>query len=143
MNADKTIIQCDVSACTGTSAPPPIKNTGANAARFTKNPDGDTLKVTYDAVSCSAQKAVLLYGNLGSWGGYAGCADSDLGNAGEDATVNASGLDNLWFNIVWTNGPIAGHPGYGFNGTQNVTRAWGVGTLCGMSTDDPSHGSCP
>ena len=143
MAVDKTVIQCDVSACTGTSAPPPVNNTGSNAAKFTKNPDGDTLRVTYDAVTCNAQKAILLYGNLASWTGYAGCADSDLGNAGIDDNVSSAGLDNVWFNIVWTSGTTAGHPGYAYNGTANVPRTWTVGTLCGMTLDDPSHPACP
>jgi len=143
MTVQKTVIQCDVSSCTGTSAPPPVQPTGANAARFTKNPDGNTLLVTYDASTCSAQKAVLLYGALGSWDAYAECADNDLGNAGQDNSVNATGLDNAWFNIVWTNGPIAGHPGYGYNGSSNVVRPWTVGTLCGMASDDHSHAACP
>jgi hypothetical protein len=143
ITVDKTIIQCDVSACTGTSAPPPINNMGVNAARFAKNPDGDTLSVTYDAITCNAQRAILLYGNIGSCVEYAGCADADLGNGGQDDNVSATGLDNVWFNIVWTNGTTAGHPGYAFNGTANVPRTWTVGTLCGMATDDPTHSSCP
>jgi YVTN family beta-propeller protein len=143
MTVDKTIIQCDVSACTVTSAPPPVNNIGPNAARFTKNPDGETLQVTYDAVTCNAQKAILLYGNLGTWAGYAGCADSDLGDTGQDDAVGVAGLEDVWLNIVWTSNDTAGHPGFGYDGTSEVPRTWTVGTLCGMVMDDPSHASCP
>jgi hypothetical protein len=143
MAVDKTIAQCDVSACTGTTAPPPVNNIGADAAKFTKNPDGDTLRVTYDAVTCNAQKAILLYGNLGSWTGYSGCGDGDLGNGGQDDGADAAGLNNVWFNIVWTNGATAGHPGFAFDGTADIPRTWTVGTLCGITADDLSHASCP
>jgi hypothetical protein len=120
-----------------------VQATGANAARFTRNPDGNTLKVTFDTASCSAQKAILLYGTFGSWNAYGGCADNDLGSTGQDSSVNTSGLDNAWFNIVWTQGGTAGHPGFGFNGIASVTRTWAVGTLCGMAGDDQTHASCP
>jgi uncharacterized repeat protein (TIGR03803 family) len=125
------------------SAPPPVQATGVDAAKFSKNPDGDTLQVTYDAVTCSAQKAILLYGSLGTWNTYSGCADNDLGNMGQDGAVNSSDLENVWFNIVWTNGPIAGHPGFGFNGMVDEPRPWTVGTLCGMTEDDHGHAACP
>jgi hypothetical protein len=97
------------------------------------------LQVAYDASTCTAEKAILLYGNLGTWTGYAGCADSDLGDTGQDGAVNVSGLSNVWFNIVWTNGTTAGHPGFATSGT----RLWTVGTLCGMAEDDFSHSNCP
>jgi len=88
--------------------PSPVKETGANAVRIRKNPDGDTLAVTYDATSCGAAKAILLYGAIGTYEvsptPYAGCADADLGNVGEDLAVDASGLTDVWFNVVWTEG---------------------------------------
>jgi hypothetical protein len=134
--------------CTaGSSGPSPVTSTGTNAAKFTKNPNGNTLKVTYDASSCSFQKAILLYGTIGSYTGdptpYVGCADSNLGNTGSDTAVNASTLNNVWFNILWTNGTTAGHPGFAFNGTSNVARTWAVGSLCGMAADDQSKSTCP
>jgi len=122
---------------------PPVNNMGTNAARYSKNPDANTLLVTYDSSLCSAAKAILMYGTIGTWTGYQGAADCDLGNAGSDPAVNATGLDNVWFNIVWTNGTAAGHPGYGFNGTAPVARTWTVGTVCSMSGDNHSHMTCP
>ena len=74
---------------------------------------------------------------------YTDCADADLGNTGEDSNVNAAGMADVWFNIIWANGTMAGHPGFAFNGTADVPRTWSVGTFCGMTMDDPSHASCP
>ncbi len=143
MEIQKAVVECDVSSCTGTSAPPPVQATGAGAAKFIKHPDGNILRVTYDAVTCNAQRAILLYGILGDWAGYAGCADDDLGNGGLDAAVDASGLENVWFNIVWTSSGTAGHPGFVFQGGGNEPRSWAVGTLCGMTGEDHGHPTCP
>lgn len=127
---------CNVASCGG---PPPVNSTGANAVKVTKNPDGNTLLVTYDNGTCAAQKAILVYGNIGNYGGYAGCADGDMGNGGSDGAVDASGLNNVWFNVVWTNATTAGHPGYNSAGE----RSWNVGAFCGMTADDHTHNTCP
>jgi hypothetical protein len=139
----KSVVHCDASSCVGTVSPPPVTALGVGAARFDKNPDGNTLKITFDAVSCNASKAILLYGNFGSWAGYAGCAADDLGNTGQDSAVDVSGLDNAWFNIVWTQGGTAGHPGFGYDGTAAVARSWAAASLCGMAEDDQTRATCP
>jgi hypothetical protein len=127
---------------TGSAAPPPVKHTGANPAKFTKGA-GNTLNVTYDAATCSSSMAIILYGNLGTWTGYAGCAQSN-GGSGGSATIDSTGQTATWYNIVWTSGTTAGHPGFAFNGTTEVARTWTVGnTVCGMTANDQSHATCP
>jgi len=130
----------DYTAAVAPPAPPPVKATGAGAAQFTKG-SGDTLNVTYDTSACSAQKLIILYGYIGAWNGYSGCAQPDGGNSGQ-TTIDSEGYGNVWYNLVWTDGITAGHPGYAYDGTQNIPRTWTVGTLCGMSGDDQTNGGC-
>ncbi len=121
-------------ACaTGSAPPPPV----AESALFTRSA-GSMLNVTYDAATCNAQKVVILYNALGAWSGYSGCAQSDGGNSGT-AMVDSAGQVNVWYNLVWTNGGTAGHPGFASSGA----RTWNVGTLCGMSADDHGRAACP
>jgi len=129
--------ECDVSAC-GSTAPPPVKDTGANAAKFTKGA-GNTLNVTYDAVSCSADKVIILYGTIGTWTGYGGCAQSNGGNTGA-TTVDSTGQTSTWYNLVWTVGTVAGHPGFATGGARDWTVAAGV---CGMTGNNLTRASCP
>ena len=98
--------------------------------------------VTYDAAHCSGERAVILTGAIGNYTAYGGCAQGDAGSAGT-ATIDASSLDNVWFNIVWSSGTTAGHPGYGYNGTADIPRAWPAASLCGLTLDDASHATCP
>jgi hypothetical protein len=123
------------------SSPPPVNGTGPGAARFTKGP-GSTLTVTYDAATCSAQKLIVLYNTIGTWTGYAGCAQNNGGNGGS-TTIDSTGQTATWYNLVWTSGTVAGHPGFAFNGTTNTARTWNVGTLCGMASDDKTKATCP
>ena len=127
------------------SAPPPVadgKRAGV-AATFSKNATiSGLIDVTYDASVCVASKAVILYGNLGNFATYQGCALSSAGNSGT-ATLDASSLDNVWFNILWTNGATAGHPGYGFNGIADLPRTWNATGYCGVTADDHGTGACP
>jgi subtilisin family serine protease len=118
---------------TGHAPPPPV----ADSVRFTRGA-GSLLSVTYDAATCSAQKVVVLYNALGAWDGYAGCAQADGGNGGS-TVVDSTGQENVWYNLVWTAGETAGHPGYSSSGP----RGWTVGTLCGMSADDHGRAACP
>ncbi len=121
-------------ACTTASpAPPPV----APTARFARGP-GNLIDVTYDAATCSAQKLIVLYNLLGTWNGYAGCAQADGGNAGT-TTIDSTGQVNAWYNLVWTNGTTAGHPGSSSSGE----RTWNVGALCGMAGDDHGRVTCP
>jgi hypothetical protein len=126
-----------VACATGATGPPPVNATGANAARFTKG-GGNTLIVAYDAGTCSAQKVIVLHGGLDDFTGYAGCAQSNGGNGGS-ATLDSTGHTATWYNILWTSGTTAGHPGFATGGA----RDWSVGTLCGMTADDKTHTTCP
>lgn len=118
---------------TGSAAPPPV----APNARFSRGA-GDLLNVTYDAATCSAQKLIILYNSLGAWDGYTGCAQAEGGNSGF-TTIDSTGQSNVWYNLVWTNGATAGHPGQASSGS----RTWAVGNLCGMGQDDHTKSSCP
>jgi subtilisin family serine protease len=118
---------------TGSAPPPPV----AESARFTRAA-GNMLSVTYDAATCSAQKVIVLYNTLGVWDGYAGCAQPDGGNSGS-TVVDSTGQVNVWYNLVWTSGGTAGHPGFASSGA----RAWIAGTLCGTSADDHGRTTCP
>ena len=124
---------------------PPVGSgkAGTMAALFNKDPGiPNLIDVTYDAIHCSAQVAVILYGNIGSNAGYVGCALNNAGNLGA-AIVDGTSLENVWFNILWANGTTAGHPGYAFNGAQEVPRLWTASGFCGMTSDDSGYGSCP
>lgn len=130
------------SACsTGVAAPPVVTYTGANAAKFTKG-SGETINVTFDAASCSADKAVIVYNTIGNWTGYAGCAQPNGGSTGS-TTINSTGQTAVWYNIVWTSGTTAGHPGFGWNGSTFTARTWTASGLCGMSADNSSRSTCP
>jgi hypothetical protein len=80
----------------------------------------------------------VLYNALGSWSGYAGCAQPDGGHDGS-TVVDSSGQENVWYNLVWTAGGTAGPPGMSSSGP----RDWTVGALCGMSVDDHRRQTCP
>jgi hypothetical protein len=118
---------------TGSAPPPPV----AESVRFTRAA-GEMLSVTYDAATCSAQKVIVLYNALGAWDGYAACAQPDGGNSGS-TMVDSTGQENVWYNLVWTSGGVAGHPGFATSGA----RTWTVGTLCGISADDHERTTCP
>jgi fibronectin-binding autotransporter adhesin len=128
-----------------TFQPPPVGDgtLSTSMAAFSRNASiPDQIDVTYDAAHCLAEKAVILYGNLGNFSDYQGCADNDAGNDGT-ASFDSSGLNNVWFNIIWTNGTTGGHPGYGFDGVGQMARTWTMGTLCGMTGDNHGQATCP
>ncbi len=113
------------------------------AATFAKNATTPAqIDVAYDATHCSSPKAVILYGNIGSYAGYAGCAQTNAGNAGA-ATIDGTTLNNVWFNIVWTSGTTAGHPGFAFDGVHDIARTWKAAGLCGLTADDQTRATCP
>ncbi len=120
--------------CTTVAAPPPPV---AESARFTRG-SGNVINVTYDATTCGAQKLIALYNTLGTWTGYAGCAQADGGNTGT-TTIDSTGQANVWYHLVWTDGTTAGHPGWSSSGA----RTWNAGTLCGTTTDDHARTTCP
>jgi hypothetical protein len=94
--------------------------------------------VTYDAATCSAEKLIILHGALTDFAGYAGCAQANGGNGGA-TTVDSTGQTATWYNLVWTNGTTAGHPGFGTGGA----RTWNAAGLCGMAADDKTRATCP
>ena len=126
-----------------TLGPPPVADgSTGSAALFSK--DGGIpgqIDVSYGVVPCSDQKAIILYGTLGDFSGYQGCAQGDAGNLGS-ATIDATSLGSVWFNIVWTNGATGGHPGYGFDAGTSVERSWNAAGFCGVTTDDHSDKVC-
>jgi hypothetical protein len=129
----------------GQAIPPPVADgkLAGTAARFSRSLTVmGQIDVIYDASTCAGEKAVIVYGSLGDFSTYQGCARSDAGAAGT-ATIDASGLSNVWFNIVWTNGTTAGHPGYGSNATLDVERSWNAAGLCNVAADDHSREVCP
>jgi hypothetical protein len=129
----------------GQAVPPPVADgkLAGTAARFTRNViETGQIIVTYDATACAGEKAVIVYGSLGNFSTYQGCAQSDAGEAGT-ATIDASGLTNVWFNILWTNGTTAGHPGFGSSGTTDVERSWSAAGFCGIAADDHGRYTCP
>jgi hypothetical protein len=128
----------------GQTAPPPVADgkLAGVAARFSKSGTvANQIDVTYGTSPCSASKAVILYGTLGDYSGYTGCAQADAGASGT-AAIDASALSNVWFNIVWTSGVTAGHPGYGFNGASDVPETWSAAGFCGIAADDHSNAVC-
>jgi len=127
----------------GTS-PPPLADgkLAGDAARFSRNSgDPGLIDVTYGTSPCSASKAVILYGNLGDFSAYAGSALDDAGSSGT-AVIDGAGLDNVWFNIVWTSGNTAGHPGHEFTGGVDVERDWNATGFAGLTADDHSSDVC-
>ena len=128
------------------TAPPPVGN-GKNSttkASFSKRSGApNIIDVTYDALHCSSRKAVIYYGSKANYASYLSCALGDAGNTGT-ASFDSSALNDVWFNIVWTDGTTAGHPGYAFNGSYDVPRTWlnPVGK-CGETFEDRAHETCP
>ena len=129
---------------TQTSPPPPAADGLLGvAARFTKSTTTPgSIDVTFDAATCGAENAVILYGAIGAFSQYTGCADAAAGATGT-ASFDASGLGSVWFNIVWTNGTTAGHPGFARAGGADVARSWTAAGMCGTSADDFSRTTCP
>jgi hypothetical protein len=129
----------------GQSGPPPVSDgrlTGS-AALFSRSATvSGQIDVAYDASTCAGERAIVLYGALGNFAGYEGCAQSDAGHAGT-TSLDASALGNAWFNVVWTIGSTAGHPGYGSDGTVETERSWNATGLCSVAADDHSRRACP
>ncbi len=124
--------------------PPPVADgkTAGTAARFVKNSTTPTqIDVTYDTVTCAGDKAAILYGSIGDYSSYDGCAQNNAG-AGGTATIDSSLLNNVWFNIIWTTGTTGGHPGYGWNGTANTERTFPAAGFCGITTDNHTNTAC-
>jgi hypothetical protein len=97
------------------------------------------LELTLDNATCSAGRAVVVYGNIGDYSTYQGAVDlgCDLGT-GPTATVTHAG-DNVWFNVIWVNdNDAAGHPGFDSSGA----RTWSAAGLCGVVSDDTSDAVC-
>lgn len=129
----------------GVPSPPPVGDgrNGTTAATFAKHPGApDQIDVTYDAAHCAGQKAVILYGGIGDYTGYAGSAQCDGGDTGS-TTIDGSGMSNVWLNILWENGTVAGHPGYGFDGISESARTWPSVGRCDIVSDRQDYGSCP
>lgn len=132
--------ECDL-GCTDIAAPAPPLADGVYGTGIVldKGAGPDEIVFTIDNVTCSASRAVVVYGNVGDYSGYQGAVDSgcDLGTA-PTSTVSHAG-DNVWFNVIWVNPDYAaGHPGYSSTGS----RSWDAAGLCGVVTDDTSDAVC-
>jgi hypothetical protein len=137
-----TVISEDVTVAAASLPPVADGKLAGEAARFAKHAgDPSQIDVTYGTAPCSASRAVILYGNLGDFGGYAGSAQDDAGNDGV-TTIGAEALENVWFNIVWTAGTTAGHPGHEFDGAADVERSWSAAGFAGLTDDDHSDDTC-
>jgi hypothetical protein len=135
---------CSCDACAGPPAPPPVPD-----GKFATTPmvatrldvAGNSLQVTWDAISCPANQVNLLHGDLGLVAGYSvsGAACS-LGTSG-GFVWNGVPPGDSWFLIVTTDG----------SGTES---SWGLDSVgherngsvpsgtCGATAKDPS-GTCP
>ena len=126
-------------------SPPPVGDgrNGTTAATFAKHaPASDQIDVTFDASDCAGQRAVILRGKIGDYSGYDGIAQCDGKNTGS-ATIDSSGHTNVWFNILWENGTVAGHPGYKYTGGAYAPRSWPSIGRCDIATDQQDYGQCP
>lgn len=124
--------------------PPPVAdgNSAGVAATFTRNgSDPDQIDVVYDALACSGSRSAILFGTIGDFSVYAGCAQNNAGFEGT-TTIDAGGLNDVWFNIIWTSGWSGGHPGYGNDGTTDVERSWNAAGFCGLTDDDHTDPAC-
>jgi hypothetical protein len=133
-------VECDL-GCTSIAPPPPPLADGATGTAMTmdKGASPDELLITIDNVTCSENRAIVVYGNIGDFSGYQGevATGCDIGT-GPTASITHSG-DSVWFNIIWVNPEeAAGHPGFSSSGS----RTWGAAGLCGTATDDPSDMVC-
>ena len=100
---------------------------------------GDTVRASYDVVTCSDDHAVMLYGKLGSFSDYSGAVvNCDLGATGTgDFDISST---DVWFNLVWVSSDFAaGHPGYE---SGAIERLWQAIGLCGVNSDDHSDLLC-
>ncbi len=132
-------IQCDPGCgVISTPAPPMADGKTGSPVLFARGAGPNELTVTIDNATCSANRAVVLYGSLGNFSGYQGAVTGcDIG-AGPNATITAP-AGNLWFNVVWVNDAgAAGHPGFSSTGS----RTWNAAGLCGVIDDDPSDAAC-
>jgi len=97
--------------------------TPAVDARFEKNASDPTqIDLTYQT-ACAGDEAIVVYGNLGDFSGYTGGLTSP-DTASGSTTVDASGVDLVWFNVVWVKHGIAGHPGWANDGSSSTQRTW-------------------
>jgi hypothetical protein len=132
-------IECDA-GCGVVNPPAPPVGDGSHGAPMTlaRGAAPGELQITIDNATCSSAQAVVLYGNIGSYGGYQGAVGGCAIGTGPTATITPAG-NNLWFNVIWVNqSGAAGHPGFGSAGPRN----WNAAGLCGVVADDPSDAVC-
>ncbi|MDH3784139.1 MAG: hypothetical protein OEV00_02295, partial [Acidobacteriota bacterium] len=135
-----TGIECDLGCSTFVPPAPPVADDIVGIGlRLTKGVAPDEIDFTFDSATCSADHAVVLYGNIGDYSGYLGAVDSgcDAGS-GPAATVTHVG-DDVWFIMHWVNQDgAAGSAGSSSAGS----RSWNAVGLCGVASDDTSDGVC-
>jgi PKD repeat protein len=138
----ETVLSGEITVTADSLPPVADGKLAGEAALFVPGADDpERIEVTYGVVPCSAARAVILYGHLGDYTGYAGSALDDAGNSGT-AVFDSAGLENVWFNIVWTSGSAAGHPGYAYDGVEDVERTWDAAGFAGLTLDQHTDGTC-
>ena len=131
-----------INGCPSTPPPVPDGRNSTVAAQFESNPYiPEEIEVTYATAPCSGEQAVVLYGTIGNFTEYSGCAQDNAGSTGV-AYFDSTGMDNVWFNILWTNGGIAGHPGFMYVGGSYIDRSMLANGFCGIYSDDQTDGTC-
>ena len=101
----------------------------------------EQIDVSYGTDNCLFSKAVILYGSLSDYTQYAGSAQNDGGNTGS-AIIDGTALTNVWFNIIWTENSMAGHPGYAHDGVSELERTWTASGFASITGDDHSVLEC-
>jgi hypothetical protein len=137
---DVAAAECDL-GCTDIEAPaPPVADDWyGSGITLDKGPGADEIVITFDNATCSASRAIVVYGNVGDYGTYQGAVDvgCDLGTGPASTVIHAG--DDVWFNVLWVNGDeAAGHPGFDSTGS----RSWSAAGLCGVVSDDPADAVC-
>jgi hypothetical protein len=123
---------------------PPVSDgrMAGEGARFAANNDDPNLiDVTYDVSTCAGSNAIILYGNLDDFNSYTGSIPGDAGDLGT-AQFDSTDMNNVWYNIIWTEGGTGGHPGYAFVDGADTERVWTAAGLANLNGDNHSVKSC-
>ena len=121
--------------------PPPPLGDGLNGGSQMTAAHGlgaDDVDITFDVGTCSDDHAVVLYGDIGNFGGYQGAVATGC-NAGSSGSATFSQAGSIWFLVHWVNGNnVAGSAGDATAGERTYTAAG----LCGVVSDDTSIQVC-
>jgi hypothetical protein len=126
-------------SCSALPAAPPVGD-GVQGTQMTaaRGVGPDDVDITFDAMTCSSDHAVVVYGSFDDFSGYQGevATGCDAGATGLAAFQQPG---SYWFSVIWVNGNnAAGSPG---NATAGA-RTWTASGLCGVASDDQSDQVC-